>query len=110
VIRKVSRQILESLGYRADEAENGAEALQKCRLAMPALILLDWNMPVMGGLDFIKALNGVAGAAQAQVVFCTTNTDAFDIHKAIEAGAAEFVTKPFDRASLQAKLERIGAV
>jgi two-component system chemotaxis response regulator CheY len=108
MIRNMSRRIVEGLGYHVAEAENGEEALARCKTKMPSLILLDWNMPVMGGLDFVKALNGIDGA-RPKVVFCTTNNDALDIHKAIEAGANEFVIKPFDERTLKAKLERIGA-
>lgn len=100
---------MESLGYEVAEAENGGEALAKCKVAMPDLILLDWNMPVMGGIEFITALRGLGGDSKPKVVFCTTNSDALDIHKGIEAGANEYVIKPFDHQTLLAKLQRIGA-
>lgn len=109
VIRKLARRILETLAYDVAEAENGEEALGKCRTAMPDLILLDWNMPVMGGMEFVTALRGMQGDRRPKVVFCTTNSDTGDIRKGIEAGADEFVVKPFDHQTLQAKLQRIGA-
>lgn len=109
VIRKLARRILESLGYDVNEAENGEEALAKCRAAMPDLILLDWNMPVMGGMEFVTALRNMQGDHRPKVVFCTTNSDTADIRKGIEAGADEYVIKPFDQNTLQAKLQRIGA-
>lgn len=109
VIRKVARRVLEELGYEAAEAENGEEALAKCRSAMPDLIMLDWNMPVMGGMEFVTSLRSMQGDMRPKVVFCTTNSDAADIRKGIEAGADEYVIKPFDQATLQAKLQRIGA-
>ena len=56
VIRKVSRHIVETLGMAADEADNGRSALDRCAAAMPDVILLDWNMPVMSGIEFINAL------------------------------------------------------
>lgn len=109
MIRKVARTILESLGYVVSEAENGEEAMGKCKAAMPDLILLDWNMPVMSGVEFVSALRRVEGSLQAKVVFCTTNSEIDNIRKGIEAGADEYVIKPFDRETLEAKLQRIGA-
>jgi len=109
VIRKVARTILEVLGYKINEAENGEEALAKCKAAMPDLILVDWNMPVMSGLEFVTALRSLPGECRPKVVFCTTNSDTDDIRKGIEAGADEYVIKPFDHRSLKAKLQRIGA-
>ena len=109
VIRKVARRIVESVGYEVIEAENGQEALAKCKVAMPDLILLDWNMPVMGGIEFITELRRIGGELKSKVVFCTTNSNALDIHKGIEAGAHEYVIKPFDHQTLLAKLQHIGA-
>jgi two-component system chemotaxis response regulator CheY len=109
VIRKVARGILESLGYEVTEAENGVEALAKCQHAMPDLILLDWNMPVMSGVEFVSSLRRLQAELRPKVVFCTSNADADHIRKGIEAGADEYVIKPFDRQILQTKLQRIGA-
>lgn len=109
VIRKVSRRILEALGYTVVEAENGEEALSKCVASMPDLILLDWNMPLMGGLEFVTALREMQGAHRPKVVFCTTNSENGDIRKGIEAGADEYVIKPFDHHTLHMKLQGIGA-
>ncbi len=109
VIRKVSRRIVESLGYTVTEAENGEEALARCRAAMPDLVITDWNMPVMEGIEFVATLRQIPSACQPKVVFCTTNGGAKDIHKGIEAGADEYVIKPFDEAALLGKLQAIGA-
>lgn len=56
VIRKVARRILEEMKFETSEAVDGKDALDKCRVGMPDAILLDWNMPVMSGLEFLKAL------------------------------------------------------
>jgi two-component system, chemotaxis family, chemotaxis protein CheY len=108
VIRKVSRHIVETLGMTADEAENGRTALDRCREAMPDVVLLDWNMPVMSGIEFIVALRASPGGAKPKVVFCTTEYDAGHIREAIAAGADEYVMKPFDQETLQLKFELIG--
>lgn len=109
MIRKVSRRIVESLGYEVTEAENGEEALARCKLAMPDLILLDWNMPVMTGPQFMAALREIAPGGLPKVVFCTTESGVHEIHQGIEAGACEFVIKPFDEAGMVTKLRNIGA-
>lgn len=110
VVRRISRQIVESLGYRVIEAENGEEALARCRADMPDLILLDWDMPVMTGIQFITQVRMLDTPRRPKAVFCTSKGETIDIYKGIEAGADEYVTKPFTEASLKAKLERIGAI
>lgn len=109
MIRKVSRRIVEELGYTVIEAENGEEALARCRSAMPDLVITDWNMPVMEGIEFVATLRQIPAERQPKVVFCTTNGGAKDIHKGIEAGADEYVIKPFDETALLTKLQAIGA-
>jgi two-component system chemotaxis response regulator CheY len=108
VIRKVARHILETLNFEVDEAEDGREALDRCEAAMPDVILLDWNMPVMSGMEFLRALRQAGHALQPKVVFCTTENDIAHIRAAIEAGADEYVMKPFDRDTLQSKLQIVG--
>lgn len=110
VIRRVSRHIVESLGMTALEAEDGAQALVACDRAMPDLILLDWNMPVMDGLEFLRALRARPDGAGPKVVFCTTEYEAGHIREAIAAGADEYVMKPFDHETLLLKLQLIGIV
>ena len=108
-MRSVSRRVAEGLGFAVIEAENGQEALARCEAAMPDLILLDWNMPVMTGIDFVTALRAQPGGEQPKVVFCTTENEPATVGRGIAAGADGFVTKPFDDATLKAKLQRIGA-
>ena len=109
VIRKVARHILEALGFQVEEAADGAEALDACRAASPDVVLLDWNMPVMSGMDFLRALRNSPAAGKPKVVFCTTENGMAHIRAAIEAGADEYVMKPFDRDTLQSKLQIVGA-
>ena len=108
VIRKVSRHILETLGFHVEEAENGREGLDACEAAMPEVILLDWNMPVMTGIEFITQLRQRPGGDKPKVVFCTTENDVAHIREAISAGADEYVMKPFDHETLQIKLQLVG--
>jgi two-component system chemotaxis response regulator CheY len=109
VIRKVARHILETLNFTVDEAEDGRDALTRIAVHMPDVILLDWNMPVMSGLEFLRNLREKSDLVQPKVVFCTTENDIGHIRAAIEAGADEYVMKPFDRETLESKLQIVGA-
>ncbi|WP_230959664.1 response regulator [Erythrobacter donghaensis] len=108
VIRKVSSKIAISLGYVPVEAENGEEALARCKKSMPDLVLTDWNMPEMDGITFVTKLRGIPTPKEPVVVFCTSNGEAKDIHDGIAAGADDYIVKPFDEAALRAKLEKLG--
>ena len=108
VIRKVARHILETLEFEVEEAGDGQEALAACESRMPDVVLLDWNMPVMGGIEFLRTLRQMDFATQPKVVFCTTENDMAHIRAALEAGADEYVMKPFDRETLHIKLQLVG--
>lgn len=110
VVRKVARRILERQGFAVREAADGAEALSACRAAMPRLVLLDRNMPVLDGIGFLKALHAEFGEAAASVVMCTTEAAMDRILEGLEAGAQEYVMKPFDEAILLEKLALVGVV
>jgi len=107
IIRKVTRRILESLGFSIVEAENGRLALDEFRQHKPTLILLDWHMPVMDGLEFIKHLRKEEGGQEPVVIFCTTETEFENIQAALESGANEYVMKPFDEEILRGKLVQL---
>lgn len=109
VIRKVARHILETLQFKVDEASDGSEALAYCAATSPDVILLDWNMPVMSGMDFLHSYRA-AGASNAKIIFCTTENGIGHIQAAIEAGADEYVMKPFDRETLETKLQIVGCI
>jgi two-component system chemotaxis response regulator CheY len=110
IIRKVARRIVEGLGYEVDEAADGAEALAYCTGAMPDVLLIDWNMPVMDGLSFLRRLRGLPGGDRPKVLFCTIETRPDRIAEALAAGADDYVMKPFDGEILQSKLAEVGAI
>jgi two-component system chemotaxis response regulator CheY len=110
VIRMVARKILEGLNFSISEAENGQLALEACQRQMPDVVLLDWNMPVMDGLGFLKALRASDGGGQPVVVFCTTENDLSKIQEAIVAGANEYIMKPFDRDIIETKFAQVGLI
>jgi two-component system, chemotaxis family, chemotaxis protein CheY len=108
VIRTVARRILEDLSYAVDEAEDGMAALRACHEKMPDLIFLDWNLPSMKGIDFIKSVRGQQDGRHPIILFCTTESDPAEIAGAMAAGANEYVMKPFDGEGVRAKLADIG--
>lgn len=103
VVRKVARRILEDLDYIVDEAEDGQEAFDKCRQEMPDAVLLDWQMPVMSGLEFLKLLRAYVGGQGPRVIYMVTENDVGQVALALKAGATDFMMKPFDRDILEGK-------
>ena len=110
VIRKVARRILEDLGFEVAEAGDGADALSWCRTTMPDAILLDWNMPGMDGLSFLRQLRQEPSGGAPRVVFCSVENDLERIRLALDEGADEFIMKPFDGDIVASKLAMCGAL
>ena len=108
VIRLVARKILENLNFEVVEAEDGQQAIDACKKRMPDAILLDWNMPVKSGLEFLKELREADGGDSPIVVFCTTETEMNRIVEAMSAGANEYIMKPFDSEILETKFAQVG--
>jgi two-component system chemotaxis response regulator CheY len=110
VLRKVVHSMLDRYQFYVVEAADGQEALERCQALMPDGILLDWNMPVMDGLSFLKALRQMPGGDTPKVIFCTTEGDMSRITEALAAGADEYIMKPFDDDVLASKLEIVGFI
>jgi two-component system chemotaxis response regulator CheY len=108
VIRMVARKILEEIDFEVIEAEDGQIALDVCKNQLPDGVLLDWNMPVMDGLEFLRAMRALPGSENVKVVFCTTENDLKHIQEAISAGADEYIMKPFDSEIIQSKFVQVG--
>jgi len=107
-VRRAARRMLEAQGFSVREAEDGQQALEACRAAMPTLVLLDWNMPVMDGITFLRLAREEFGPDEPRIMLCTTETDFSRIMAALEGGAQEYIMKPFDDAILAGKLEVLG--
>lgn len=110
VIRRVSRRILEEMGFRVAEAENGEKALDTCQAEMPDVVLLDWNMPVMDGYEFLTKVRQIPRGDEPKIIFCTTENDIAHISRALEAGANEYIMKPFDKTIVAAKFQDAGII
>ncbi len=110
VVRKISLKMFRELGFDVSEAVDGIDAQHKVQEAMPDVILLDWHMPKMDGIAFIKWLRQQENGDIPQVIFCTTETELANIQQAFHAGANEYVMKPFDKDILESKLSMLGLV
>lgn len=108
-IREYMRLLLQAMGIVCEEAVNGREAL---RIVVASetfdLMLLDWNMPVMNGLECVKAMREGKLSPATKVMMVTTEADNSFIDKALEYGADEFLMKPFTRESLREKICMLG--
>lgn len=110
VIRMVAKKILQELGFETSEAEDGEIAYQLCLAKLPDAVLLDWNMPNMNGIEFLRKLRELPGGDAPMVVFCSTENDIEHIQEAIMSGANEYIMKPFDSEILQAKFSQVGLI
>jgi len=108
VMRTVARRIFEELQFETNEIEDGLGGLRICHDKMPDMIFLDWNLPSMPGLEFLKSVRGQPNGAHPVILFATTENDPDEIAAAIAAGADDFVMKPYDRATLRTKLVELG--
>lgn len=109
-IRKIMQRIMRDLKFDCIEAEDGQEACDICANTMPDLIMLDWNMPVMSGIDFLLRLRAMKGGDVPKVLFCTTENGLDFIQRGLSAGADEYVMKPFDKEVIEMKLHQLGIV
>ena len=110
VIRKIARRILEEMDFDIIEAEDGEQALEVCKRGLPDAVLLDWNMPVMDGFEFLIELGRLPGGDEPKVVFCTTENGIDHIARALHAGANEYIMKPFDKDIVTAKFQEVGLI
>ena len=110
VVRQIARKILEELKFTCSEAEDGKKAYEACQVAIPDAVLLDWNMPVMNGIEFLRLLRKMPGGDKPKVLFCTTEADLNHIREALAAGANEYIMKPFDSDIIQTKFSQIGLI
>jgi two-component system chemotaxis response regulator CheY len=111
-IRMILGRNLTKLGYDVCSAANGKEALEFLEAEAPelALLLVDWNMPELNGLEFVKRLRAMPRYASAPLMMVTTETEVDQMVKALEAGANEYVMKPFTEDVIASKLSLMGVL
>jgi two-component system chemotaxis response regulator CheY len=108
-IRRLIGNILRDMGWVVTEATDGLDALSQLeKLGCPDLILVDWNMPEMNGLEFIKAARAIPAFKEVPMMMVTTETEMERMAEAFIAGVNEYLMKPFDRCQLTDKLQLLG--
>lgn len=103
VIRRVAAKIVQDLGFDAEEAEDGRKALNACAIRMPDVLLIDSEMPEMGGMATVQALRKMPSGDKVVVVFCATENEPAFIRDALAAGGNEYIMKPFDSEIVRSK-------
>ncbi|HET6842197.1 MAG TPA: response regulator [Candidatus Angelobacter sp.] len=107
--RGIIKQMLCELGFTTFEAADGRAGLERLHeLGNMDLVLVDWNMPGMDGIEFLRALRAEALFATLPVLMVSTNNDAEKIATSLEAGASEYIMKPFTEEIIRSKLELLG--
>ncbi len=108
-VRRLLTSHLTALGFDVTVAVNGRDALDRLRRMEAAhVVLVDWNMPVMDGLSLVRAIRGDGAYAALPVMMVTTNDELSQVSEALEAGANEYVMKPFTADMIRQKLELLG--
>jgi two-component system chemotaxis response regulator CheY len=109
VIRKILTAYLQKLGFQVTAAVNGKEALEQLyRMEKADIALVDWNMPEMDGITFLKEVRADVNYDALPVMMVTTNSELAHVSQALEAGANEYIMKPFTADMLKEKLELLG--
>jgi two-component system, chemotaxis family, chemotaxis protein CheY len=108
-MRMILGRMLGELGMNVADAENGRRALDLIDAGLePALVLVDWNMPEMNGIEFLTTVRSEPYSSTARILMITTETDLPQVVEALESGADEYLMKPFTRDSVLAKLQLLG--
>lgn len=107
-MRRIIKNILKQLGFvNVDEAENGQEALQKLRGDTYGLVVSDWNMPVMTGIDMLRAIRADERLKSIPVLMVTAEAQQSNLIEAVQAGVSNYIVKPFTAETMQEKLGKI---
>ena len=107
-MRRIIRNLLKEIGFaNSDEADDGVRALQKLGLEKFDLVVSDWNMPNMTGIDLLRAIRADAKLKDIPVLMVTAEARKENIIEAAEAGASGYIVKPFTAATLDEKLKKI---
>jgi len=110
-MRRIACELLRSLSFEVTEAENGRVGLDRLReLSTRTLVLVDWNMPEMDGLEFIRAVRGDRSYDDVLLMMVTTEVDMQRVQQALSAGANEYLMKPFTSEMVVDKLSLLGVL
>ena len=110
VIRMLLSKIMGNFGYEVLEAEDGEEVLKIFDSEYPELIILDWYLPRMSGIDALIRLRSIKDIKRPYVIFCTSVVDVIKMREALMAGADDYIMKPFDEEIIASKLSILGLI
>ncbi|MEQ8935951.1 MAG: response regulator, partial [Amphiplicatus sp.] len=110
LIREIAARIVKELGFEAKEAERADQAIAQVRDAKPDIVLLDWDLPTLGALDFLRGAGELEADARPPIVLCATENDPEQFKLAKAAGAAFHVMKPFDVHTIGAAFADAGVI
>lgn len=110
VVSEIALRILTDLSIEGREVETAAAALAVCGEKKPDVVLLDWDLPQLGALDFLRGVAAMEPEKRPLIVLCATENDPQQFTLAKAAGAAHYLLKPFDRQSIEAKMIEIGVL
>ena len=110
-MRMVLKRFVTKLGFEVSEAGDGRAALDQIEAGnLPDVALIDWNMPIMNGLEFVSAVRARPDARNVALLMVTTESERSQIVRALAAGAHEYLIKPFTEDALYSKLELLGVL
>ena len=108
IMRMLLSKIMENFGFEVNEAEDGEEVLEQCISFQPDLIVSDWRLPLIEGIDVLYKIRADRKIKQPKFIFCSYITDVATINQAIEGGADDFIMRPFDEDIIASKLAILG--
>jgi len=106
--RMILGDMLRQLGFEVAEAANGREGIERLKRLKAHLVLIDWNMPDLNGLEFVRAVRADQSYAGLHLLMVTSEEDQGQIATALKAGADEYIRKPFTKEVILEKLQRLG--
>lgn len=107
IMRMLLSKIMENFGYSVAEAEDGEDLLEQCGRDMPDLVICDWQMPLIDGIDVLLKIRSDKKSKQPVFFFCSNIKDVNVIRQALDAGADDFIMRPFDEDIIASKLKII---
>lgn len=108
IIRMLLVKIMGNLNFEVMEAEDGEEVVELCQINEPDLIIMDWRLPILEGIDALYKIRNAKKIKQPKVIFCSSMTDVDKIREALAGGADDYIMKPFDEEIIISKLAILG--
>jgi two-component system chemotaxis response regulator CheY len=109
IIRKYTRLIFESLGFRVSESDGAVAAMERLRSEAPDYIIVDWRLPETNSIELIGRIRALPVKERPCIIYCVTENEPLEIQRALSHGADTHLLKPFNRQIIETKLQEIRA-